>query len=56
MGPRSRPLIGLLVDFDLAQEAAQEAFAIAADRWPQCVWVRIADDLERLVTYEGPIV
>jgi RNA polymerase sigma-70 factor (ECF subfamily) len=28
-------LIGLLGDFDLAQEAAQEAFAIAADRWPR---------------------
>jgi RNA polymerase sigma-70 factor, ECF subfamily len=27
-------LIGLLSDFDLAEEAAQEAFAIAADRWP----------------------
>lgn len=26
-------LIGLLGDFDLAEEAAQEAFAIAADRW-----------------------
>jgi RNA polymerase sigma-70 factor (ECF subfamily) len=28
-------LIGLLGDFDLAEEAAQEAFAIAADQWPQ---------------------
>jgi RNA polymerase sigma-70 factor, ECF subfamily len=27
-------LIGLLGDFDLAEEAAQEAFAIAVDRWP----------------------
>jgi RNA polymerase sigma-70 factor (ECF subfamily) len=27
-------LIGLLGDFDLAEEAAQEAFAIAAARWP----------------------
>jgi len=27
-------LIGFLGDFDLAEEAAQEAFAIAADRWP----------------------
>lgn len=27
-------LIGLLGDFDLAEEAAQEAFAIAAERWP----------------------
>jgi RNA polymerase sigma-70 factor (ECF subfamily) len=26
-------LIGVLGDFDLAEEAAQEAFAIAADRW-----------------------
>ena len=28
-------LIGLLGDFELAEEAAQEAFAIAAARWPQ---------------------
>jgi RNA polymerase sigma-70 factor, ECF subfamily len=28
-------LIGFLRDFDLAEEAAQEAFAIAADRWPR---------------------
>jgi RNA polymerase sigma-70 factor (ECF subfamily) len=28
-------LIGLLGDFDLAEEAAQEAFAIAAARWPK---------------------
>ena len=28
-------LIGFLGDFDLAEEAAQEAFAIAAQRWPQ---------------------
>jgi len=28
-------LIGLLGDFDLAEEAVQEAFAIAADRWPR---------------------
>jgi RNA polymerase sigma-70 factor (ECF subfamily) len=27
-------LIGLFGDFDLAEEAAQEAFAIAAERWP----------------------
>jgi RNA polymerase sigma-70 factor (ECF subfamily) len=27
-------LIGLLRDFDLAEEAAQEAFALAAERWP----------------------
>ena len=28
-------MIGLLGDFDLAEEAAQEAFAIAAERWPR---------------------
>ncbi len=28
-------LIGFLGDFDLAEEAAQQAFAIAAERWPQ---------------------
>ncbi|MEA2380971.1 MAG: hypothetical protein QOH72_942 [Solirubrobacteraceae bacterium] len=28
-------LIGLLGDFNLAEEAAQEAFAIAAERWPR---------------------
>jgi RNA polymerase sigma-70 factor (ECF subfamily) len=28
-------LIGLLGDFDLAEEAAQEAFAAAAERWPR---------------------
>jgi RNA polymerase sigma-70 factor, ECF subfamily len=28
-------LIGFLGDFDLAEEAAQEAFAIAVDRWPR---------------------
>ena len=28
-------LIGYLGDFDVAEEAAQEAFAIAAERWPQ---------------------
>ena len=27
-------LIGILGDFRLAEEAAQEAFAIAAERWP----------------------
>jgi RNA polymerase sigma-70 factor, ECF subfamily len=27
-------LIGFLGDFDLAEEAAHEAFAIAAHRWP----------------------
>jgi RNA polymerase sigma-70 factor (ECF subfamily) len=28
-------LIGFLGDFDVAEEAAQEAFAIAAERWPR---------------------
>jgi RNA polymerase sigma-70 factor, ECF subfamily len=28
-------LIGFLGDFDLAEESAQEAFAIAAERWPR---------------------
>ncbi|MFT4216304.1 MAG: sigma factor [Micropruina sp.] len=28
-------LIGLVGDFDLAEEATQEAFAIAAERWPR---------------------
>jgi RNA polymerase sigma-70 factor (ECF subfamily) len=28
-------MIGFLGDFDLAEEAAQEAFAIATDRWPR---------------------
>jgi RNA polymerase sigma-70 factor (ECF subfamily) len=28
-------LIGFLGDFDLAEEAAQDAFAIAAERWPR---------------------
>src|SRR6185437_8575139 len=28
-------LIGLLGDFDVAEEAAQEAFAVAAERWPR---------------------
>jgi len=28
-------LIGILGDFDLAEDAAQEAFAIAAERWPR---------------------
>ena len=27
-------LVGFLGDIDLAEEAAQEAFAIAAERWP----------------------
>ena len=28
-------LIGYLGDFDLAEEAVQEAFAVAAARWPR---------------------
>ncbi len=28
-------LIGFLGDFDIAEEAAQEAFAIAVERWPR---------------------
>jgi RNA polymerase sigma-70 factor, ECF subfamily len=28
-------LIGFLGDFDLAEEATQEAFATAAERWPR---------------------
>src|SRR5207245_9847605 len=28
-------LIGFLGDFDLAEEAAREAFAIASERWPR---------------------
>jgi RNA polymerase sigma-70 factor (ECF subfamily) len=30
-------LVGLLGDFDLAEDAAQEAFAIATERWPRRV-------------------
>jgi RNA polymerase sigma-70 factor, ECF subfamily len=28
-------LVGFLGDFDRAEEAAQEAFAVAAERWPR---------------------
>ncbi|MGH3447840.1 MAG: sigma factor, partial [Nocardioidaceae bacterium] len=28
-------LVGFLGDFDLAEEAVQEAFAVAAERWPR---------------------
>ena len=28
-------LVGFLGDFDLAEEAAQEAFAVAAECWPR---------------------
>ena len=31
-------LVGFLGDFDVAEEAAQEAFTIAADRWPRDGW------------------
>lgn len=31
-------LIGFLGDFDLAEEAAQEAFALATERWPRDGW------------------
>ena len=34
VGPRPRCPLGFLGDFDLAEEATQEAFAIAAERWP----------------------
>jgi RNA polymerase sigma-70 factor (ECF subfamily) len=30
-------LVGFLGDFDKAEEATQEAFAIAAERWPASV-------------------
>ena len=35
MRTSSRCTDRLLGDFDLAEEAAQEAFAIAAERWPR---------------------
>ena len=35
MGRVLAALIGFLGDVDLAEEAAQEAFAMAADRWPR---------------------
>ena len=35
MGPRVANLVGFLGDFDLAEDAAQEAFAIAAEHWPR---------------------
>ncbi|HET9286671.1 MAG TPA: sigma-70 family RNA polymerase sigma factor [Gaiella sp.] len=31
-------MVGFLGDFDLAEDAAQEAFAIAAQRWPRDGW------------------
>jgi hypothetical protein len=36
-------LIGFLGDFDLAEESAQEAFGIAADRWLQVHVVKARD-------------
>jgi predicted RNA polymerase sigma factor len=38
-------MIGFLGDFDLAEEAAQQAFAIAAERWRALVLVH--DESER---------
>ena len=35
MGRVLAALIGFLGDFELAEEAAQDAFAIAAERWPR---------------------
>ncbi|HEX8346763.1 MAG TPA: DUF6596 domain-containing protein [Actinoplanes sp.] len=35
MGRVLATLIGVLGDFDLAEDAAQEAFALAAERWPR---------------------
>ena len=34
MGPRVAALVGFCGDVDVAEDAAQEAFAIAARRWP----------------------
>jgi hypothetical protein len=33
LGPDHAPLIGLVGDFDVAEEAAQEAFAAVVDQW-----------------------
>jgi hypothetical protein len=35
LGVKAVLLVGFLGDFDLAEEATQEAFAIAAERWPR---------------------
>ena len=43
-------LIGFLGDFDLAEEAAQEAFAIAAERWPRD---GVPDRPRRLARHDG---
>ena len=61
-------LIGLLGDFDLAEEAAQEAFALAAERWPRdgapdhpAAWLiaagrnRAIDRIRRDRTYEAKL-
>ena len=53
-------LIGFLGDFDLAEEAAQEAFALAAERWPRdgppetATTVRVEDG--KTLTTDGPFV
>ena len=44
-------LIGFLGDFDLAEDAAQEAFAIAAERWPR---EGATATTRRLADYDGP--
>ena len=44
-------LIGYLGDFELAEEAAQEAFAIATERWPTR---RHAGQPWRLADRHGP--
>jgi RNA polymerase sigma-70 factor, ECF subfamily len=61
-------LIGFLGDFDLAEEAAQEAFALAAERWPRdevpehpAAWLiaagrnRAIDRIRRDRTYESKL-
>jgi len=61
-------LIGFLGDFDLAEEAAQEAFALAAERWPHdevpehpAAWLiatgrnRAIDRIRRDRTYESKL-
>ncbi len=66
MGSLSASLCGFLGDIDLAEEAAQEAFAIAAERWPRdgvpqypVAWLvatgrnRAIDRIRREQTLEG---
>ena len=61
-------LIGFLGDFDLAEEAAQEAFALAAERWPHdgvpehpAAWLiatgrnRAVDRIRRDRTYQSKL-